>query len=398
MILFVEEYMEYISAKESAKKWNISQRRVAILCCENRIEGSAMVGNMWIIPANAQKPIDGRSLRKMKKSKNIVKPFIKWAGGKGQLLENIRNSYPHELGFSINKYAEPFIGGGAVLFDILSNYNLNEIYISDINADLINTYLVIRDEVESIVDLLQQYQSEFLPKDTDARKNYFYHKRERFNQIKTTDNVIYHIEKAALFIFLNKTCFNGLYRVNKKGVFNVPMGAYKNPCICDQENLINVSKALQKIQIHCGSYLETEKFIDENTFVYIDPPYRPLNETSSFTSYSEFQFNDKEQLELAKFASIVMTKGAKVVLSNSDPKNIDTDDNFFDEIYSEFTINRVHATRMINSKGASRGKIWSYILMDQYLMNIKIILKKSVLCLRHGLQIICFAPIVAMQK
>ncbi len=288
---------------------------------------------------------------------NTLKPFIKWVGGKGQLLEDIRNSYPKELGKKITKYAEPFIGGGAVLFDILSNYELKEVYISDINAELINTYKSIQNAPQQIICLLEQYQNEYVPMDSDNRKEYYYMKRDRFNSLKTNGNNDLNIEKGALFVFLNKTCFNGLYRVNKNGLYNVPMGSYKNPCICDKENLLNVSKALQNVTMHCGSYLDCENFIDENTFIYIDPPYRPLTDTSNFTSYTKFEFGDKEQIELADFATRLRAINSKVILSNSDPKNADENDDFFDNLYKDFIINRVSATRMINSNSNSRGKI-----------------------------------------
>lgn len=292
-----------------------------------------------------------------------VKPFIKWAGGKSQLLNDIRLSYPTELGSKIYKYAEPFIGGGAVLFDILSNYKLKEVYISDINIDLINVYKVVRDEVQPLIKLLKKYEDEYNLLNNNDRKIYYNMKRTQYNEIKVLSNIL-HIEKASLFIFLNKTCFNGLYRVNKKGLFNVPMGAYKNPCICNKYNLINVSKVLQNVTIYCGSYKDSESFIDENTFVYIDPPYRPINETSSFTSYTKFEFGDKEQIELAEFALKIKLKKAKVMLSNSDPKNVDKNDNFFDDLYQSFSIKRVGATRMINSKSSSRGKINELLIVN----------------------------------
>lgn len=355
--------MQYMSAHETALKWDISQRRVAILCSENRIEGVVMVGNMWLIPKTAVKPADGRTLRYSKNRKIAVKPFIKWAGGKSQLLSDIRNEYPLELGSKINKYAEPFAGGGAVLFDILSKYELGELYIGDINPDLINVYNVIKSSVYELIELLKQYESEYMPMDTEHRKVYYYEKRDRFNELKK-QSVELNTEKAAIFIFLNKTCFNGLYRVNKKGLFNVPMGAYKNPCICDEENLLNVSSVLSHVNIHCGSYLDSESFIDENTLVYLDPPYRPLTETSSFTSYTEFQFGDEEQIELAKFANRMKNKNAKVIVSNSDPKNTNENDDFFDNLYSEFSVNRVKATRMINSKSSSRGKISELLIVN----------------------------------
>ena len=165
------------------------------------------------------------------------------------------------------------------------------------------------------------------------------------------------MELAALMIFLNKTCFNGLYRVNGKGEFNVPMGAYKNPLICNEENLMAVSQKLQNVKIVCGDYKESASFIDDETFVYFDPPYRPLNKTSNFTSYTEQLFDDNKQLELAKFVQELDNKGALIVISNSDPKNTDESDNFFDDAYSKQNIHRVSATRMINRNSDARGKI-----------------------------------------
>ena len=313
--------MEFMSAREAADKWGISQRRVAVLCSENRIENATMVGNMWIIPTTAEKPIDARSIRYSKSDEKIVKPFLKWAGGKGQLLTEIEKYYPFENG-KITKYAEPFVGGGAVLFDVLSKYNLEAVYISDINAELINTYCIIRDEINELIDMLMVLQNEFVPMSTDDRKAYYLAKRERFNDLKLTGSDNIYIEKAALMIFLNKTCFNGLYRVNKKGLFNVPMGSYRNPLICDEENLRAVSEKLQNVTIVCGDYRLSSDFIDENTFVYFDPPYRPITETANFTAYTENLFNDEEQIELAKFVDDMHCKGAKVVVNNSECQGV----------------------------------------------------------------------------
>ena len=191
---------------------------------------------MWIIPTTAKKPIDARSIRYVQSNGKKVKPFLKWAGGKGQLLSEIEKYYPFADG-KITKYAEPFVGGGAVLFDILSKYDLDEVYISDINAELANTYLIIRDNIDKLIAMLTVMQNEFVPTDTELRKAYYLTKRERFNDLKVNGDETINIEKAALMIFLNKTCFNGLFRVNKKGLFNVPMGSYKNPMICDEDNL-----------------------------------------------------------------------------------------------------------------------------------------------------------------
>ncbi len=256
--------MDYMSAREAADKWGISQRRVAVLCSENRINNAQMVGNMWIIPTIAEKPIDARITRYSQSDGKKVKPFLKWAGGKGQLLPDIERYYPFGDG-KITKYAEPFVGGGAVLFDILNKHNLEEVYISDINAELINTYRIIREDVDGIVSLLQMMQNVFIPMDTEDRKKFYMAKRERFNVLKSENQGSVNIEKAALMIFLNKTCFNGLFRVNKKGLFNVPMGAYKNPMICDEENLRAVSEKLQNVKIVCGDYRESADFIGADT-------------------------------------------------------------------------------------------------------------------------------------
>lgn len=309
--------MDFMSAKEAADKWGISQRRVAVLCSEHRIDNAAMVGNMWIIPTTAEKPIDARSIRYAKSDEKKVKPFLKWAGGKGQLLSEIEKYYPFKNG-EITKYAEPFVGGGAVLFDILSKYDLEAVYISDINAELINIYRIIRDDIDALIDMLMVMQNEFLPMNTDDRKAYYLAKRERFNDLKGNGKENTNIEKAALMIFLNKTCFNGLFRVNKKGLFNVPMGSYKNPMICDEENLRAVSEKLQNVTIVCGDYRASADFIDDSTFVYFDPPYRPITDTASFTAYTEHLFNDEEQIELSKFVDDMHKKGAKVIIRKFD--------------------------------------------------------------------------------
>lgn len=264
----------------------------------------------------------------------------------------------------ITKYAEPFVGGGAVLFDVLGRYDLEAVYISDINADLINAYTVVRDNIDRLIERLSAMQDEYLPMDTDNRKVYYMANRKQFNETKTIPTVENAIDRAALLIFLNKTCFNGLYRVNRKGFYNVPMGAYKNPMICDEENLRAVSHKLQGVKIVCGDYKKSAEFVDNHTFVYFDPPYRPLTETSSFTAYTEDCFNDEKQRELARFVGSMNSAGAKIVVSNSDPKNTNPDDDFFDEIYSEQRIRRVEATRMINSNSDARGKIKELLISN----------------------------------
>lgn len=283
----------------------------------------------------------------------LAKPFIKWVGGKSQLLEEIREKYPSK----IEKYCEPFVGGGAVLFDILSKFQPKKVLINDINKELINTYSQIKNNCESMISQLSDLQSIYKNHSLEENKGFFYEKRTRYNELKVNGNEAENLEKAVLFIFLNKTCFNGLYRVNSKGLFNVPFNNAKNPLLCDEENLRNCSMLLQNVEMKIGDYKECKSFIDDKTFVYIDPPYRPLTQTAAFTSYSENGFSDKEQIELGNFITEISNKGAKVLASNSDPKNANENDNFFDDLYSHFEIERVSASRMINSNAKKRGAI-----------------------------------------
>jgi DNA adenine methylase len=287
-----------------------------------------------------------------------VKPFIKWAGGKSQLLKEIAKQYPTGLGTRFTKYAEPFVGGGAVLFDLLNKYEFESILINDINRELVNTYTAIRDDLIGLISQLQTLQDEYLFGDREQRKDYYYGKRDRFNELKVLDVLGEHsVECAALFIFLNRTCFNGLYRVNSKGQFNVPLGAYKNPLICDEDNLTAISEKLENVIISHGDFKKSGSFIDSATFAYFDPPYRPLTATANFTAYTGGGFDDAAQKELARFVDEQSAKGAKVIVSNSDPKNSNENDTFFDVLYSKHKISRVKANRMINSDGKGRGLI-----------------------------------------
>jgi len=292
----------------------------------------------------------------------MAKPFVKWAGGKTQILNEIRARYPADLGGRINKYAEPFVGGGAVLFDVLSKFTMEEVYISDVNSELITTYISIRDNVHALIDRLKQLEEEYHIANIEQRKAIYYNVRARFNELKKQFDEP--IEISALFIFLNRTCFNGLYRVNSKGNFNVPQGSYKKPCICDEDNLIAVSNALQNVEIICGDYTLSEIFIDDTTFVYFDPPYRPLSATSNFNSYSQDGFNDNEQIRLANFFNAMSDIGAYIIASNSDPKNVDDEDEFMDNIYVRYTITRIDASRSINSVAVNRGKIKELIIAN----------------------------------
>ena len=250
------------------------------------------------------------------------------------------------------------------MFDILDRFDLEAVYISDINAQLICTYQVIRDEVNELVDILAGYQSEYLPMDAENRRLYYTEKREQFNRLIVKCEERHRVKQAALMIFLNRTCFNGLYRVNRQGLFNVPIGSYKKPLICDETNLRAVSDKLKGVQIVCGDYRASSDFIDSHTFVYFDPPYRPITQTSSFTAYTENAFGDIQQRELAEFVDEMGKRGARVVVSNSDPQNVDTEDHFFDEIYSSHNITRVDANRMINSNSDARGKIKELLISN----------------------------------
>ena len=357
----MQEKAIYMSAREAAEEWNISQRRIAVLCSEDRITGAMMIGNMWIIPTDAEKPVDARTLRK---SATVTKskPFIKWAGGKTQLLTVINQKLPSGIGDSIIKYAEPMVGGGAVLFDLIQKYDFKEVFISDVNIEIVNAYRIVRDEVDDLICRLYSIQEDYFELDEDGRKQYYYAKRCIYNELITCGGRGDSVEKAALFMFINKTCFNGLYRVNSKGQYNVPIGSYKKPTICDEDNLRASSHILQGVKIVTGDFSECIDFVDGSTFVYFDPPYRALNKTASFADYSKGGFNDDMQSKLAQFAKELVLKNAKVMLSNSDPKNADENDDFFDDLYSGFNIERVEASRMINSKGASRGKITELLI------------------------------------
>ena len=294
----------------------------------------------------------------------IVKPFVKWAGGKTSLIPQITKYFPFELrNGKIEKYIEPFVGGGAVLIDILQKYDVKQAYAFDINKDLINCYNVIKYKVEDLIQKLEKKEKEFLALCIDERQKYFYDIRTKYNSYFL--NAELDAERASEFIFLNRTCFNGLYRVNKSGKFNVPFGKYKNPTICDSRNLRNLSILFKNTIFKYGDYKESESLIDENTFVYFDPPYRPLSVTSGFTSYTKEDFNDENQKELAKYYNKLNVKNAKLMLSNSNPKNTDENDDFFENIYKGFNINEVSAKRMINSNAKGRGEI-SELLITNY--------------------------------
>lgn len=294
-----------------------------------------------------------------------VKPFVKWAGGKGSLIPQLKNFYPFGLeNKTINKYIEPFVGGGAILINILQKYQIKEAYAFDINLDLINCYNVIKTDVENLIKELAIKEKEFIKLEQEEKQKYFYNIRKEYNSYKVKENEL-NVKRATEFIFLNRTCFNGLYRVNKNGEFNVPCGKYKNPTICDSNNLRKLSYLIKNVVFQYGDYKKSEKYVDSKTFVYFDPPYRPLSITSGFTSYTKEDFDDENQKELANFFKKLDAKNAKLMLSNSNPKNINKNDDFFEKIYKGFNINEVYAKRMINSNAKGRGEI-SELLITNY--------------------------------
>ena len=293
----------------------------------------------------------------------IAKPFLKWAGGKTQLITNIEKSLPKGKINSNFTYIEPFVGSGAVLFWMLNNFpNMEKAIINDVNEDLINTYKIIASEPKNLIALLDTFQREYhaLENSLEEKKEYYYQKRNLYNT-RSQSNIV----QASLFIFLNRTCFNGLYRVNKKNEFNVPIGSYKKPMICDAENLIAVSKALQKVEILCGDYEQTLDYATENTLFYFDPPYKPLSDTSSFNSYAKDEFNDTEQIRLRDFCHKLDVLNHAWILSNSDVKGKNINDNFFDDLYADFNIQRVEAKRSINANPEKRGKLTELLITNQ---------------------------------
>ena len=300
----------------------------------------------------------------------FAKPFLKWAGGKSQLIPELSSRLPKEVidvGI-IDSYIEPFVGGGAFFFYLKSKFQINNSFLFDINRELIVGYKVLQNDHKELINHLKSLEIEYITENEEKRKDYYYTIRNRYNsQINSFDYNNYNatwIERAAFMIFLNRTCFNGLFRQNRLGEFNVPHGRYKNPRICDKENIKKVNLALKDTEIVCGDFTETSKYINNTSLVYFDPPYRPLTKTSSFTSYSKEEFTDNDQKRLADFYKELDKKGAYLILSNSDPKNEDPKDDFFDNLYKDFTIERVNAKRIINCDPSKRGEIKELIIRN----------------------------------
>lgn len=285
---------------------------------------------------------------------NTIKPFLKWAGGKSHLLPQMTGLFPNGLE-KFDTFIEPFVGGGAVLFHILSHYpNIKNVVINDINARLINAYIFLKERPRELISILDKYQTRFWSLSPAEQKHFYLQKRKHFNSSGTKT-----IESAALFIFLNKTCFNGLYRENKNGKFNVPFGQYQKPLICNPGLIIELSKLLQKVTILNSDYAHTIANFRGNTFVYFDPPYRPVSQTSNFTTYSSEGFDETQQKRLACFCHL-LDFDSKWMLSNSCP----IDDNFFNEHYAGYKIQQVNAKRSIGASNKSRGNIQELLITN----------------------------------
>lgn len=281
-----------------------------------------------------------------------AKPFVKWAGGKGRVLPMLEARLPKDFPATEYTYIEPFVGGGALLFHLLNNYsNITRAIICDKNSDLINTYRVVKETPLELIGLLKRLETEYLPRTTEARKEFYAFQRDTYNRREVGP-----VEAAALFIFLNRTCFNGLYRVNNQGRFNVPIGKYKAPRICDRETILADSQILQQVEILEGDYRCVQNRIEGRTFIYFDPPYRPVSPTANFNTYTAERFDDDDQVQLRDFIVSVADK-CRFLLSNSDCA-----DGFFDRLYGDFRIERIRVPRTINSIGARRGEISEIIV------------------------------------
>ena len=294
----------------------------------------------------------------------MARPFLKWAGGKRQLLPKIEERLPHDIE-NCNTYIEPFVGGGSVLFSMLERFNFEDVHILDINAELILCYQAIRDVPTNVSKSLKQLREGY-PSDKEGQKEVYYRIREKWNlgvgkEIETASDIG---DRAATTIFLNKTCFNGLFRVNKSGLFNVPCNYTENPSFPTEKEILEVHESLKDVNLKVAEFEYCENLADETSFIYFDPPYRPLTDSSGFVSYSKEDFNDDDQRKLADLYRRLNSKGSKMMLSNSDPRNSNPDDDFFDELYSGFTIDRVMARRSIDSVGEGRGEITEIIVTN----------------------------------
>lgn len=279
-----------------------------------------------------------------------AKPFVKWVGGKGKLISELEKYFPKKF----NRYFEPFVGGGALFFQIKQKYNVGFSGINDINKKLITTYKQIQINPKKIISLLKNIETEYKKLSLIEQEKYFYDTREKYNKENIND-----ITTAGYLIFLNKTCFNGMYRENSKGEYNIPFGDQKNPTICDEKNILAVSKCLKKTKITNLPFENAIKDCKRGDFVYFDPPYHPINTTSNFTSYHKNTFGPDEQKKLRDVFVSLTKKGCFVILSNSNTE-------FIKILYKDFNINYLSAARSINSKSNGRGKIKEIVVTNGY--------------------------------
>ena len=278
---------------------------------------------------------------------NVPKPFMKWAGGKRQLIPQMDQYFPKDY----NKYIEPFVGGGAIFFYLLPDKAI----LIDNNNELINAYEVIKNNVKDLIESLKNYENE---------KEYYYEIRKVDRNPEIFNNWS-SIEKASRTIYMNRCCFNGLYRVNKKGQFNTPFGLYKNPTFCDEKNLIAVHEALQNIQLINDSFEKCVDFANKNDLIYLDPPYVPISPSANFTSYTRNNFGKEDQIKLHDVFCILNEKGCKVILSNSYNE-------FILDLYKDFNLNVLEAKRAINSIASKRGVIKEVLITNNNFTNRKI--------------------------
>lgn len=328
--------MELLSAKSVATKWGISQRRVIVLCSEGRIPNAQIVGNSWVIPKNAVKPSDAR--KKIKK-KDMPRPFLKWAGGKSRIAREIVKEFP-----KFNKYYEPFLGSGAIYFEVTPQNGI----LNDLNSNLINVYKHIKDQPEKIIQEMDSIQKQYNSLKTDKEKEELYYSlRDEYNKKEKS------IKKSALLIFLNKAGWNGMYRENSKGEFNIPFGKRKQLSIYDKDNILKVSKSIQEMHFMSGNYADAVKDAKAGDLIYFDPPY-----FETFSDYQKQGFTDNNQKELHDLAVELSQRGCYVAISNSNcNKTID--------LYSDFKrIIEIPITQTIGSKASSRKVITEVLILN----------------------------------
>ena len=301
------------------------------------------------------------------RERTAARPFLKWAGGKARLLDQFDALFPAPLrAGTIRRYVEPFLGGGAVFFHVAQRFRIDDARLCDINPELVRAYTVVRDHVELLIDELSRLENSYLALDQKARQAFYYEMRGAYNagRVRPGRGPRDWTPRAVQLLFLNKTGFNGLYRVNRSGGYNVPFGRYAGPCICDPRNLRAASSLLRNAELICTDFTAALDFARDDTFIYYDPPYRPLNPTSNFTAYAADSFTDDDQRRLANVFRSAHRAGALQMLSNSDPTSQNPGDDFFDRLYPGFSIGRVSAARMINSNADKRGPVSELVITN----------------------------------